>query len=83
MTCRVTVRLPNKFEKPLVEPEIRGSEKSVRCSKEILESLRCERYINNLAMALENQQRKMLWGIKGVRGKTGKGNSIVIDREMH
>ena len=32
-------------------------------------------------MALENQQSKMLWGIKGVRGKTGKGKSIEINRE--
>ena len=34
-------------------------------------------------MALETQQRKMLWGIKGVRDKTGEGKSIEIDRERY
>ena len=32
-------------------------------------------------MALENQQSKMLYGIKSVGGKTGKGKSIEIDLE--
>ena len=34
-------------------------------------------------MVLENQQSKMLWGIKGVQSKTGKGKSIEIHRERH
>ena len=33
--------------------------------------------------APENQQSKMLWGNKGVQGKTGKGKSIEIQRERH
>ena len=74
----------NQFEKSLVEPkELDGSWEAVRGSKEILENLRSERYLKNLVMALENQQSKMLWGIKSVRGKTGKGKSIEIDLERH
>ena len=34
-------------------------------------------------MALENQQSKMLWGIKSMRGKTGKGKIIEISLERH
>ena len=45
--------------------------------------MRPESYLKNLVMALENQQSKMLWGIKGVWGKAGIGKNIEIDRERH
>ena len=40
-------------------------------------------YLKDLRMVLEYEQKKMLWGINGVRGKSGKGKSIEIDRKRH
>ena len=52
-------------------------------SEGILESLRCGRHLKKIGMALENQQRKMLWGIRGARSKTRKSKSIEIDHGRH
>ena len=57
--------------------------KTVRGSKVVLESLRSERYLKNLATALETQQTKMLCVIKGVWGKIGEGKGTEIYRESH
>ena len=55
-------QVPVKLKPIVIEPkEINGS---FRESKEILESLMSDRYLKNLGMALENQQRTMLWEIK-------------------
>ena len=40
------------------------AKKAVMGSNEILKGLRSGRHQKNIAMALEIQQRKMLWGIK-------------------
>ena len=83
MQCRL--RLPNQFKKSLAKPkEINGSEKSVRGSKEILESLRSERYLKILRWPWKtNRERCYGLHIKEVWGKTGKDSSIDIDRGRH
>ena len=40
------------------------AKKAVMGSNEILKSLRSGGHLKNIAKALENQQRNMLWGIK-------------------
>ena len=36
-----------------------------------------------IGVALDNQQRKMSWEIKGVRGKTGKCKNVEMDQEVY
>ena len=65
MPCLLS--LLDQFEKSLVEPkEFNGSQEAVRGSKEILENLRSERYVQGPAVAMVHTKVRSIFRLPNV-----------------